>query len=690
MAWDIGADEYTSGDTVLTVSSCAITSIADLVYLNESTPRTFDIGADQYAGSNITLAVAACAFAHASSAVSLSPSGGATLTVQAAALGLSCDAPAIDPGPWSVDFSGIAQQILYKFEVWFGGAWVDVTSLSSTNYLKSMSIKLGGAGMSPDPIAGTWSATIANDSGIFHPVHPTSAYKTLFQIGRKVRISVGRMHNGVPYYWPRLIGYMDAPRYSHGSRTVSLSGCDYSKSLTDTVLRHPGNYFGALATFDSVSSSGVTGAELYDLADAFAVTAIETNSIAAGWTSGESNVVVSSATDSGGGSLYVGKIIRGAATGAAYVHAADIGTVTAGTIYQISFDSKYAVGTSYCTAQLFQTVDGYLRALGAKKTLSFYGYEETLFQFTAIKTGALEIRFSFSPTSVENDELRVDALTVKKHDPTWFRYELPMTNNNGPYFVTLDGVPCCSGADSDPGQAIVPISWHYDENLRYFYFDQSCTINDGTANLLIYYYTDQTPEGVIASLLATAGLYATATAALAAMDYTATGIVLRRVFFEAGASALDAVRVVCERCNYRFWFDAGGVPHFKPAPVVGDIAFDFEKFGDLRDLSDFNDLNEIKNRVTIEGAEQDIFNVNAQRTSSRLKGEAADATSIAAYLEKTSAITNQLFEDQDSIDAMCAVLLAAAKDPKLYAELQLFANAVPLEVGDTIRWRVIF
>jgi len=39
---------------------------------------------------------------------------------------------------------------------------------------------------------------------------------------------------------------------------------------------------------------------------------------------------------------------------------------------------------------------------------------------------------------------------------------------------------------------------------------------------------------------------------------------------------------------------------------------------------------------------------------------------------------------------MAAVLLAAAKDPKLYAELQLFANVVPLEVGDTIRWRVIF
>ena len=34
--------------------------------------------------------------------------------------------------------------------------------------------------------------------------------------------------------------------------------------------------------------------------------------------------------------------------------------------------------------------------------------------------------------------------------------------------------------------------------------------------------------------------------------------------------------------------------------------------------------------------------------------------------------------------------LAASKDPKLYAELALFANVVPLEVGETIRWRVSF
>jgi hypothetical protein len=193
----------------------------------------------------------------------------------------------------------------------------------------------------------------------------------------------------------------------------------------------------------------------------------------------------------------------------------------------------------------------------------------------------------------------------------------------------------------------------------------------------------------VASLLATAGLYADAATALAAMDYTATGITLKRVYFDAGGTAFSAIRQVCERCNYRFWFTAEGVPCFKPAPVVGEVTFAFGDPDDLRDVSDFQSLDEIKNRVTIEGAEQDIFNVTDQRSSSRLKGEAADATSIAAYLEKTDSITNQLFEDQGSLDDMCATILAASKDPKLYSNLTLFGNVVPLEVGQTIRWRVM-
>jgi hypothetical protein len=644
-----------------------------------------------YGESSTELSVASAAFTFAATSPAPSTSV-ATLTIDNAYFGVASVSPVLVPGPWSEDFAGISQLTLYKFEVWFGGAWFDTTSASGY-YLKSMNIKLGGAGMSPEPIAGTWSATFHNPDGMFHPNHPSSAYATLFQIGRKVRISVGRMHQGVPYYWQRMIGYMDAPKFAHGSRTVNVSGCDYSKNLTDTILRHPSNYFGTVGTYDSVSSSGVTGAELYDQNDAAEITT-EVDAVGAGWA--DTNCTTSSVADAGGGSTYALRVVRGAATTAAHTHISALGTVTLGELYRVTFKSIYSVGTRYFTVQLFQTIDGVLKAIGISKMLSSSSYTTAAWVFTAIKSGALEARYSFANRdSVENDEFRVDVISVKKADPTWNRYELP-EGCNGPYYVTLDDKPVWSGVDDETG-------WYYDEPNRYLFFDSARLTVDGTANVKIYYYTDQVPENVIARLLATSGLYGTWTTdaeldaltvvALAAMDYTPTGIILKRVGFPGekqgpGPSAMGAVRMICERCNYRFWFDSQGVPHFKPTPTVGEIQFDFDKFGDLRDLSDFQDLNEIKNRVTIEGADQALFDTNA-RIDSRIKGEASDATSITAYLEKTHAITNNLFEDQTSLDAMCVTLLAAGKDPKLYAELQLFANVVPLEVGDTIRWRVI-
>ena len=138
--------------------------------------------------------------------------------------------------------------------------------------------------------------------------------------------------------------------------------------------------------------------------------------------------------------------------------------------------------------------------------------------------------------------------------------------------MTLDGIPCYSGADDET-------NWHYDEVNRCLYFDMNRQVNDGVANLLVYYYTDQTPEGVIARLLAKSNLYGAWTTeaeldaltaiALADMDYTPTGITLRRVAFpgdDKGSAALGAVRLICERCNYRFWFDADGTPTVQARP----------------------------------------------------------------------------------------------------------------------------
>ena len=105
---------------------------------------------------------------------------------------------------------------------------------------------------------------------------------------------------------------------------------------------------------------------------------------------------------------------------------------------------------------------------------------------------------------------------------------------------------------------------------------------------------------------------------------------------------------------------------------------------DLRGCGFFQDLSTVRNRIIIEGIEQGMFATREEKKRIRLTGEASDPSSIEAYLEKTHRIKNHLFQDQASIDTMVAVLLAAWKDPKHYAALDLFANPVPLELGDTI------
>jgi hypothetical protein len=165
------------------------------------------------------------------------------------------------------------------------------------------------------------------------------------------------------------------------------------------------------------------------------------------------------------------------------------------------------------------------------------------------------------------------------------------------------------------------------------------------------------------------------------------GVTLGRVWFEAGSSALSAVKQICERVNYRFWFTYDGRPRFQTAPVVGPVDLILPDPGDIRDISEFQDDGMVRNRIAIEGCDQAMYQVSSDdKASDRFKDEISDTPSILAYLEKTHSINNHLFQDQASITAMCAVLLAEFKDPKWYADLQLAFNPVPLELGDTISW----
>lgn len=163
----------------------------------------------------------------------------------------------------ATNFLARVQKLTYRLEVWSGAAWIDIDNLGGESgsassgssrkpYLKSISVQLGGPGATPTPVEGEWSAEIDNEDGIFHPFHPTSPYADLLRLGREVRISYGGEYGGTAYSWQRLIGFMDAPRFNASSHSVSISGRDYSKLLTDTFLRDAENIV------ESGSGSGST------------------------------------------------------------------------------------------------------------------------------------------------------------------------------------------------------------------------------------------------------------------------------------------------------------------------------------------------------------------------------------------------------------------------------------------------
>jgi len=133
----------------------------------------------------------------------------------------------------------------------------------------------------------------------------------------------------------------------------------------------------------------------------------------------------------------------------------------------------------------------------------------------------------------------------------------------------LDGLGCTGAyiAYLDGDQIYSPDYWVYDERAEKFWFLPSQIPAASDLELLIYYYTAQAPENVVADILVTAGLYPTQAAALANMDYTATGITIDRVRFNTGVSALYAVQKICERVDYEFYFKYDGTPYFKPVPV---------------------------------------------------------------------------------------------------------------------------
>jgi len=594
------------------------------------------------------------------------------------------------------DLLAKTQKMLYKFEILNdSSAWINLCALGdpAKNYLKSISIQLGGAGMTVAPIAGSWSAEIHNDEGIFHPMHPSSPYATYFRIGRKVRISVGAHYGSTDYYWQRISGYMDAPKFNFADKTISISGGDYMKALADCRLYAPDSYWGDLATFDSIASPTGTGTEIYAEADACEIGAGEANNVT-NWTPGGSGGAAASVASTK--SSYALRLTRdGIGPSNQYAHNSDCGTITAGNQYAISFWGKISTGTNYARLLIYQTVGGvavFLDSVNIAYNAGAWTYYTRI--VTCTGTGAIQLRLDTQGKyATATDAADVDQISIKLYNvTTWMRYDLPDTCN-GVYYVTLNQgagvVPVWQGDTGGVNNwEDSKISWNYDEVLQTLSFNEDAVINAGTDNLIIYYYTNQSLINIVADILVAARLYASRALALAAMYYTDPSITIGRAWVETGTTALEAIRLLCERVNYRFWFKWDGTPAFKPAPVETASVFDLTDYGQLSGASDAQDLEMIKNHIIIEGIDQAMYKSKSDKLSSCLTASAEDSGSIGTYQEQTENIKNHFFQDQASIDAAVAARLAEFHEPKWYSDVRVGFLPVPLELGDTITWPI--
>jgi len=173
-------------------------------------------------------------------------------------------------------------------------------------------------------------------------------------------------------------------------------------------------------------------------------------------------------------------------------------------------------------------------------------------------------------------------------------YEMP-GDCKGAYIAYYNGDPIYDGD-----------TWVYDKWTNKFWFLPSKAPGNGSNNLIIYYYKSTAPENIIADLLVVAGLYSSRSAALSDMDYTATGILIDRARFDAGTSAFNAIQMVCERCNYTFYFKYNGKPVFKPLPSQGSSVFNFGQEL-LSSVSYLENIDEVRNHIIIEGEEYLLY-----------------------------------------------------------------------------------
>lgn len=149
--------------------------------------------------------------------------------------------------------------------------------------------------------------------------------------------------------------------------------------------------------------------------------------------------------------------------------------------------------------------------------------------------------------------------------------------------------------------------WTYDWTTNIFLLLRDIIpYYDGTNNLVVYYFKSQVSEEVIADILVESGFLREdeRVSWLANTNYvTPTGKTIDRVWFNKGTTCLEALRLVAEAVQYRFYPDQNGNPVFKPPPVASAsvklVTIDNITVNNRRELVD-----EVKNHIIITGEER--------------------------------------------------------------------------------------
>lgn len=600
----------------------------------------------------------------------------------------------IEP-PTPDQLRGAGQRPFLKVEIWVTDEWINLCDLDYKNYVEGITISLGGAGMTPHPIGGTLSVVLSNEDSIFHPLS-TSGYEDYIKAGRKVKISIGATYGVNDRYWQRIIGYIDEPTFETPSFKVNISGEDYMKFLQDAEFRPlddagaPDNYWGEMAEFNAYASTGLSGTELYAEGDALDTVADANNMTP--WQDDLFNATFEFLFENGGGSAWVGKMVM--LDSEHYVVNPNVCTVVAGKQYLCRFMYKREVGTSTSalSIRMYQFIGGVWKMLpGIIRNLDSDSWVAASFYFTALESAVVKMELVIETGEVD-DEFWIDEVSIQLFTPYEERhYQLP-GGTKGVHHVTLDGVDVWQGEEDE--------GWYYTEESepgpdppahppKIVWFDKNKTVTVGANNVKIYYYTTTHPEDAVARLLWKAGLYDSEVAALGAMENDDPDFTIDRVWFKVGTSFLNAVKMLCEVCDYRFHFEFDGTPVFKVKPTPDGVDFAFTAQAHIASVRNYQDRAEIKNRIVIEGEKQAEPGGKEEAMSPELRGEAADSgegESIDTYGERTLTIKNHLFQDQTRLDDMCDSLLVEYKDPKWYADIEVPFNPVPLGIGDKITW----